>query len=306
MRALAIILLLAIACLAGLITSELFWRSPAAREVIGRFTGRGELRALVGGIGIYADADTEAEAQIVAENLRRFARDEAIAEADVEREMNLLRYQFPNEQAFAKAVEAASSSEPALRRDVSEHLRGRQWIEKQVATALAVSEDECRQFYEQNRAEFMQPQRFRASHLFLAAPGETPPEVVDAKHKAIKAFTARLTKREPLTTLVAEASEDEATKPHGGDLGIFSAARVPPEFVTEITKLRVGQMSPVIRTHLGFHLVQLTDMKPPRELSFDEARPEIQQRLLNAKRAAAVAKVAERLAVAEFRRSSGR
>jgi hypothetical protein len=84
MRALVLILLFAIAALAGLITSEFLWRSPAAREAIARFSGRGKLRALVGGVGIYGD-----DGEMVEENLRRLARDEVVANADVDREMNL-------------------------------------------------------------------------------------------------------------------------------------------------------------------------------------------------------------------------
>jgi parvulin-like peptidyl-prolyl isomerase len=300
MRALVLILLFAIAALAGLITSEFLWRSPAAREAIARVTGRGELQALVGGVAIYGD---DYEARIVEENLRRLSRDEAVANVEIDRELNLLRHQFGDENEFAKAVEAAGVSEASLRENVTEHLRGRHWIEKQIASAIAVSEEECRQFYETNREQFMQPQRFRATHLFLAAPEATPPEIVAAKQKAIKALAGRIAKREPLAALVAEASEDEATKANGGDLGFFSAARVPPEFVAEIEKLRVGQISAPFQTPLGFHIAQLTDLKPPRQLTFDEARPEIQQRLLNDKRTAAVAAVAERLAFAEYVRT---
>jgi parvulin-like peptidyl-prolyl isomerase len=130
--------------------------------------------------------------------------------------------------------------------------------------------------------------------------------VVQIKLKAIKALAARLAKREALATLVAEASEDEATKVTGGDLGIFSAARVPPEFVAQLEKLRVGQITAPFQTPLGFHIAQLTDVKPPRQLTYDEARAEIHQQLLNAKRAAAVASIAERLRVAEFTRTDTR
>ena len=300
-RALVLILLFGIAALAGLITSEFLWRSPAAREAIARFAGRGELRALVGGVGIYGDED-----EIVAENLRRLARDEVVANTDVDREMNLLRHQFGAEDAFAKAVQASGVSMTALRDNVTEHLRARQWIEKQISGGLAVAEEEARQRYEADREQFMQPQRFRASHVFIAAPEGTRPELVEIKMKEIKALAARVAKREPLAALAAQASEDDATKSVGGDLGIFSAARVPPEFVTQLEKLRVGQISAPFQTPLGFHIAQLTDVKPPRQLTYDEAQAEIRQQLRNEKRASAVANLAERLRVAEFTRTERR
>ena len=80
MRAVATILLFGIACLAGLVTSELLWRSSACREQIARLCGRGELLALVGGAGIYeqdlvAEPERDLEDLIAAENLRRLARE---------------------------------------------------------------------------------------------------------------------------------------------------------------------------------------------------------------------------------------
>ena len=300
MRALGLLLLFGIAGLAGLVASEVVWRSPACREAIAKFSGRGELRALVGGVAIYGDADDEIEDRIIVENLRRHTRDEPVAAEAIEREMNLLRYQFGEEAKFAAAVGNAGTSEGSLRADVTEHLRARGWLEKQISAALQVSDDECRQFYEANRAAFQQPQRFRAAHVFLAATDATPRDVVALKEKAIKDLAPRLRKGESLAALAAEASEDEATKLNGGDLGFFTAARALPDFVPAIEKLRVGQISAPVRTHLGFHIVQLTDVKPPRQMTFEEARPEIEARLMNEKRAAALASVEERLRVAEF------
>ena len=303
MRALVLVLLFGIAALAGALTSEFLWRSPAAREAIARFSGRGELQALVDGVAIFGE---ESETQIVEENLRRFAREEVVADAEVDREMNLLRHQFGDENAFAKAVEGSGVSMTALRETVTEHLRGRQWIEKQIGGAMPVTDEEARHRYESSREQFMQPQRFRASHLFLAAPEGSPPDVIEIKQKAIKALAARVAKREALARLVAEASEDEATKPVGGDLGFFGAARAVPAFVAQIEKLRVGQISAPFQTPLGFHIAQLTDLKPPRQLTYDEARSEIHQQLVNEKRTSAVARIAEQLRVAEFTRSDAR
>jgi hypothetical protein len=290
MRALVLVLLFGIAALAGLLTSEFLWRSPAAREALARFSGRGE----------------DSERQIVEGNLRRLAREEAVADADVDREMNLLRHQFGDENAFARAVEGSGVSMTALRELVTEHLRARQWIEKQISGALHVTDEEARQRYDTTREQFMQPQRFRASHLFVAAPEGTPPEVIEIKQKAIKALAARIAKREALAALATEASEDEAMKPLGGELGTFSAGRVPPEFLAQIEKLQIGQITAPFQTPLGFHIAQLTDIKPRRQLTYDEVRAEIQEQLRNEKRASAVANLAERLRVAEFVRTDTR
>jgi parvulin-like peptidyl-prolyl isomerase len=134
----------------------------------------------------------------------------------------------------------------------------------------------------------MQRARFRASHLFLAAPPETPPEVVESKEKVIKTLADRTRHGEKLGELAVAASEDEATKTRGGDLGFFSESRMPPDFLSAIVKMRVGEISQPIRTRLGFHIVQLTDFKPSRQMNFEEVRSEIRLAIENEKRRAAL------------------
>ena len=135
---------------------------------------------------------------------------------------------------------------------------------------------------------FVQCARFRASHLFLAAPPETPPEVVESKQKMIEALADRISHGENFGELAAAASEDEATKTRGGDLGFFSESRIPPDFLSVIVKMRVGEISQPIRTRLGFHIVQLTDFKPSRQMNFKEVQSEIRLALKNEKRRAAL------------------
>ena len=100
---------------------------------------------------------------------------------------------------------------------------------------------------------------------------------------------------ENFADLVAQNSEDEATKRKGGDLGYFSESRMPRDFFAAVTKLRVGEISASIQTTLGFHIVQLTDFKPARQLTFQAAEPEIRLKLENKKRAASIQKIAEQL-----------
>ena len=110
---------------------------------------------------------------------------------------------------------------------------------------------------------------------FLAAAAETPPLATDAKRKLVESLSARLIHGKNFSDLVAASSEDEATKKRGGDLGYFSALRMPADFFAATTKLHMGQFSPPIHTRLGFHIVQLTDSKPAQQLPFDQARAEI-------------------------------
>jgi len=130
--------------------------------------------------------------------------------------------------------------------------------------------------------------RFRASHLFLAAPEGYPSEVIEAKRALINTLSTRLRTGESFDAFVRQFSEDEATKKRGGDLNYFGEERMLPEIFAAAQKLGVGETSAPIRSRLGFHLVRLTQMLPGQEMTFEQARPEIVAAIENEKRAKAV------------------
>ena len=285
------------ALLLGAAAGELLCHWPAFRDLAGRTTGRGGLVRIVNGKGIYdADLGGDEERTIadaaLAENLRRSAAGGKVDPSRVEEPFVVLQDQFADQKKFEQALRSAGLSDSALREKLEEQVRELDWLEKQIGTGNAVTEQECRTFYETHPEFFALPVRYRAAHIFLAAHSETPAEVVEEKEKAIGALAERLQQGEPLPQLAAEASEDEATKGRGGDLGYFSETRIPAEFVAELKKLKVGQVSAPFRSRLGFHIVQLTEIKPERVLSFEEARSEIAAVIANDRRASRVDRIA--------------
>lgn len=292
--------LIVAACGLGFVGSELLCRSPSFRDAVGRLAGRGHLLTITNGKGIYetdlvVEEEVTASDLVVRENLRRVASKELIDPARIDREISLFKAEFGQDKTFARALASSGLSLSSLRERISEQLRGLDWLEKQIGSETTTSEQAGRSFYETHPGLFTQPVRFRASHLFLAAPAETPPEMVEEKAKAIEALALRVSRGETFSQLISETSEDEATKSRGGDLGYFSETRMAPEFFAEVKKLRLGETSKPFRSHLGFHIVRLDEMKPARRLSSDEARAEILAALANEQRALRANQIAARL-----------
>ena len=300
-------LAIAVACILGIMGGELLCRSASFRDAVGRVAGRGRLVALTNGRGFY-ESDLEVRGAttvsdlVVAENLHRFSSEEKIDPVKIDHELSLYRAEFRDASAFTQTLRASGLSIATLRERIAAQLRALQWLEKQIAAEPAIGDQECRNFYETHRDLFQRPARFRASHIFLAAHSETPPEDVEAKGKGIEALARRVTGGESLAQVAAEASEDEASKTRGGDLGFFSNARMPPEFFAEIEKLRVGETSKPFRSNLGFHIVQLTETKPSQLLSFEEVRVEISLALANERRVLTASRLAENLTKSAYLR----
>ncbi len=276
------LLFLTLAVLAGGGVSEAIYRVPVSRRMLARLFRRGDI-------------------SVASINLQQVSASEVISEAEIDRQMALLRVQFAGERSFVDALENSGLSLGELRAEMTEHLRAGSWIERHVAAKLRVTPEDARQFYETHAAQFQQPQRYRAAHLFLAAPEGSPDELMGKKRSAIQGLAIRVLAGEGFVELVAEASEDEATKLRGGDLGYFGAERMPPEFIAEVAKLGRDQTSAPFRSHLGFHIVQVTDVLLPAKLRFEQVQKEIALTLENDKRAAAVAALTAQLDASGFK-----
>ncbi|MDQ6809109.1 MAG: peptidyl-prolyl cis-trans isomerase [Verrucomicrobiota bacterium] len=294
------------ACALGILLSFSLCRSIAFRDQVARIFHRGHVVAMTQGKAIYeTDADREAgetlRGIVIRENLRVAAAHERENSTDVEREFDLLRSQFGNEKLFREAMRGSDLTDDALKERIADELRGRAWLENQVGgNAADLTEADCRAFYAAHQDFFGLPIRFRAAHLFLAAPDGAPDEVVNAKAAAIAALSERLERGADFAQLVAEASEDEATKTRGGDLGFFSASRMPPEFIAEVAQLKPGETGRPFRSHLGYHIVRLLETKPAEALPFEAARREIEAALRTEKRNRAIAALSKSLSGAQY------
>ena len=296
------------ACALGIALGELLCRSAAFRESIGLLAGRGHLRALARGHAIY-DADLPhppgnelALRGLIADAMARdLARREKISSTQLNRTCALIEWQFGN----TKLLQAALQKTRLSRRDVctrlAADLRAGKWLERKLSEMTSVTSAECAHYFHAHPGEFVMPARYRASQLFLAAPSDTPPPIIAQKRALIMSLFERIKNGEDFIDLAKQASEDEATRNKGGDLGYFSESRVPPDFLAAVIKLRVGEISGPIQTTLGFHIVRLTDFKPARPLALADVEPKIRLKLENEKRAAGLQKIAAQLvAEAEF------
>jgi foldase protein PrsA len=330
-RRLLIPSLLAGACVAGITCGRLVATSIICRDAIGVLFGRGHLLALGQGRGIYeADVQRELEeirsaaggegehppnditernaiiSRLVADAIiRSVAARERISPPVLDHEVGVCESQFGDKKTWRRGLRASGLSAGLFARTLADHLRARRWIERQLMHQLDLSVDEVRRYYDEHLETYSQPVRFRANHLFLAA-AETPAEVIEEKSEAIASLAGRVSHGEGLPELATQTSEDEATKTRGGDLGFFSEYRMPPDFVAAVVKMHVGEISPPVRTRMGFHIIQLTDSKPARQLAFEEAQREVSRKLENEKRRRALQSlVAGLVRRAEFVRPPG-
>jgi len=165
---------------------------------------------------------------------------------------------------------------------------------EQRAATIDVPEPEMRDYYEKNKDTlYTHPEQRRASHiLFKVAPNATPEEKEEARKKAEDALT-RINGGEDFATVARETSEDSTTAPAGGDLGFFGRGRMVKEFEDAAFALSPGQVSGVVESGFGFHIIKVTEARPAGSQPFEEVRDEIRRTLAVQKAQQAISKDAE-------------
>ena len=135
----------------------------------------------------------------------------------------------------------------------------------------------AREHYTFHRDEFRLPEQFKAAHILKKVQCDCDRE---EKRRAIEQLLARLQAGEDFATLAKAESDDAGSAAQGGDLGRWLKREdVMAPFADALAPLETGQLSGVVETSFGFHLIKKLDYQPARLQSFDEVRESLEQRL---------------------------
>jgi peptidyl-prolyl cis-trans isomerase D len=145
----------------------------------------------------------------------------------------------------------------------------------QAHAKMIVPAGDVQRFYNDNLSQYQTPEQIRASHILLNTAGKDEAAVRKQAEDLLRQIKAGA----DFAALATKFSEDEGTKVNGGDLDYFSRGRMVPEFETAAFGLEPGQVSDIVRTQYGFHIIKLVDKKPAVTRAFDEVRPQIEDQL---------------------------
>lgn len=208
-------------------------------------------------------------------------------QAEMDRRWAEHKKRYGSLEAFEAFLERAGTTADDVRRGFEEnHLREK--VFRQVGEAVTVSGEEVRKFYDDNRARYDEPEMIRASHILIRVPPGATDEQVAAKRKLAQEVRAKAkAKGADFSQLAGQYGEDP-TKDRGGDLGFFPKGRMVAEFEKVAWKLKVNEISKVVKTQFGFHIIQKTAHRKAARKSFDSVSEMIERSLLARKRNEAV------------------
>ena len=145
-----------------------------------------------------------------------------------------------------------------------------------------ISEEAMKKYYEDNKSQFTED-KVRASHILISTVDKDGKELSPEKKKEAKKEAEEIYKKvkagEDFATLAKEYSQDEYSAVNGGDLGFFEKGQMVPEFEAAAFGLKKGEVSEIVESQYGYHIIKVTD-KVYKEETFDEAKSDIKKELL--------------------------
>lgn len=143
-----------------------------------------------------------------------------------------------------------------------------------VKKTVSVSEQDLKTYYEQNAARLSGTEERRASHILLAAAKDAPAAERDKARARAEELLAQVRKApDSFAEVARKNSQDPGSAAKGGDLDFFARGAMVKPFEDAVFAMKKGEIGNVVESDFGYHIIKLTDIKAPRQKSFEELRP---------------------------------
>jgi peptidyl-prolyl cis-trans isomerase SurA len=205
--------------------------------------------------------------------------DEEIRQAieDVKKQNNL------SQEALIGALANQGLSFDQYRAQLKEQLERLRLVSQEVRSKIQVGEKEVRDYYDANQAKYATEESFRARQIFFKlAQKPTAKDVRDTMLRAIRVMVYLKAGLDFVDT-AKKYSDDPNAATDGGDLGTFRRGDMLPEIEDTVMKMKPGEVSELVMTPAGFHIIKLESVVPGAVRPFDEVKGEIEEQLYRRK-----------------------
>lgn len=141
---------------------------------------------------------------------------------------------------------------------------------------VKVTEDHLRQYYDDHPSEYHKEKEVRARHILFSVKEDAPAEEVAKVQTEARKILAEAKGGKDFAELAKKHSQDPTALQNSGDLGYFDRGKMVPAFADTAFSMKPGEISELVRTPFGFHIIKVEDVRPEKTSSFEEVRTQIE------------------------------
>jgi len=240
------------------ITSDDFANSPTAKDTV---------KALIG-------------EKLLEQEVKKY--DEKIDEGQVDKYIQELRQdKHLTDAQFRQQLQASGMTYDELRKRARLDLEKAMMIQQEVREKIEIPDSQIQAAYDAHKADFtVTKERLRLAQILIAVPANSSPKQIADAQKKSDMVRARAAKGADFNDLARTFSDDDS-KSNGGELGWFEPSDVMDQILAGVKTLKPGQISPIIRSSHGFHVVKLEEHEVPGVRPLSEVKGQIRSALID-------------------------
>jgi parvulin-like peptidyl-prolyl isomerase len=181
-----------------------------------------------------------------------------------------------NQEGLEKALAMEGLTLEAFKKDLERRILHAKFVHSAVKVEQKAGEKELIEFFQNNLNHYRASESYRPAHILFLIPHDATPEQIRGIRKKSQKVLERIKEGADFTKMAMEYSEDTSSSKEGGDLGHFKKGELLPALEKEAMRLQVGEVSGLIRTELGFHILKLLDRKGGEPPPFEEIKEKVQ------------------------------
>ncbi|TMJ09523.1 MAG: hypothetical protein E6G98_09295 [Bacillati bacterium ANGP1] len=194
-------------------------------------------------------------------------------ETQIEDQLQEIKRNFPTQRDFELALAQRNLTLAELKDRLRTNLAVRNLMVK--VAPVTVTDAEIEQYFREHRSEFDRSEQVHVRHILL-----------DDENQA-RLVLAKLRRGEPFGDLARQYSKDPGSREQGGDLGFVNRGQLVSEFEQAAFALQPKQISDIVKTQYGYHLIQVLERRPPQPATLEQARDQIRRVLVSSRQEAA-------------------
>ncbi len=207
--------------------------------------------------------------------------DKAAGKETCTKRFDAIKARAGSDEALNRQLISVGTTQQELKTKMTEESTAQVVLERELK--INVTDDEIKKFYDDNPSKFEQPEMVRASHiLFSTRDPDTNKELSDeqkaAKRKKAEEVLKRARTGEDFAKLAKEYSEDPGSKDKGGEYQ-FARGQMVPEFETAAFSLKTNEVSDIVTTQYGYHIIKLSERIPAKKVELAKVSPDVKEYL---------------------------
>lgn len=185
-----------------------------------------------------------------------------VSESEIDTKIEALRKSFPSQKVFEEALAEEGLIAGDLRKGILQQILHEK-ITDALTKEIKISDREVSRYYKTHPSQFFQPQKVQTSHILVE------------DRSVAEDIMKKLSQGESFAKLAKQYSIDPLSSGNGGDLGFIEPDQMPKEFDRVLFHMKPGDISSIIRTDFGFHIIKCGEIIPPKKIATETTTEKI-------------------------------